>query len=126
MIPTAESDAGLQAYEQTLAFAALRRKKLPWVYVLFPVLLAIMGGMALNHGVMLMGAGCLGAGALFAIYAAWNWRRLLALDTANRALLARLEAQYGDNLPWLEVERQMAEIRRIEAEYSPPPSNPLR
>jgi hypothetical protein len=68
-----------------------------------------------------MGAACLVVALLFALYAGWNWRRLLALDEANRALLARLQGQYGDDLPWLEVERQMAEIRRIEAEQLTPP-----
>jgi hypothetical protein len=126
MIPPAESEAGLQAYEQVQAFAALRRKKLPWVYALFPVLLAIMGGTAFAAGAALLGWGCLAAAALFALYAAWNWRRLLALDVTNRALLARLQAQYGDNLPWLEVERQLAQLREIEAEHLPPPPDPPR
>ena len=65
MIPPAESEAGLQAYEQVQAFAALRRKKLPWVYALFPVLLAIMGATAFAAGAALLGWGCLvGGGAL--------------------------------------------------------------
>jgi hypothetical protein len=126
MISAAESDAGLKAYEQTLAFAALRRKKLPWVYGLFPVLLAIMGALVLTSGFRLAGSACFITAVLFAIYSAWNWSRLRKLDAANRALLARLQAQYGDELPWLEVERQMTQIRQIEAEeHLPPTDEPL-
>jgi hypothetical protein len=116
MISDAASEAGLKAYEQTLAFAALRRRKLPWIYALFPVLLALLGAAALAVRARAAGAGCLAAAVLFAAYAAWNWSRLRALDAANRALLARLHAQYGEDLPWLEVERQMARIREIQAE----------
>ena len=120
MISAAESEAGLKAYEQTLAFAALRRRKLPWIYALFPMLLAVMGAAALTVRARAAGTGCLAAAVLFAIYAAWNWSRLRALDAANRALLARLHAQHGEDLPWLEVERQMARIREIQAEQAPP------
>jgi hypothetical protein len=122
MIPAAESDAGLKAYEQVQAFAALRRRKLPWIYALFPVLLVFLGAVALTKGLRLAGSVCFVTALLFAVYSAWNWSRLRKLDAANRALLARLQAQYGDDLPWLEVERQMAQIRQIEAEEHLPPT----
>ncbi len=126
MISAAESEAGLKAYEQTLAFAALRRKKLPWVYGLFPALLLLLGAAVMTKGFRLAGSACVVTAALFAIYSAWNWSRLNKLDVANRALLARLHAQYGDDLPWLEVERQMAQIRQIEAEeHLPATDDPL-
>jgi hypothetical protein len=118
MIPQTESEAGLLAYEQTLAFAALRRKRLPLVYVLFPILLALMGAVAWTAGVFPLAGVCWASAILFTLFAAWNWRRLRALDLRNRALLTRLHAQYGDNLPWLEVERQQRELQKIEAELS--------
>jgi fatty acid desaturase len=116
MIPQAESDAGLLAYEQTLAFAALRRKRLPWIYALFTLVLVGLGGAGLMARVPILTLVCWGCALFFALFAIWNWRRLQALDVRNRALLAQLHAQYGDDLPWLEVERQMAEVAKIQAE----------
>jgi len=118
MIGDEEREAGLLAYEQTLAFAALRRKKLPWVYVLSPIVLAAAGGAALMGGFLSLAATCWASAVLFAIFAAWNWRRLRALDGRNRALLARLQAQYGDDLPWLQVERHLAALEKLKAEVA--------
>ena len=116
MIPDAESDAGTLAYEQVQAFASLRRKRIGLIYVLFPVVLVVMGVAAWLDGAISLGLTCLGGALLSAFFATWNWRRLLAQDERNRARLARLQAQYGDDLPWLQVERQLAEIRRIQEE----------
>jgi hypothetical protein len=118
MIPQAESDAGLLAYEQTLAFAALRRKRLPWIYALFTLALAAAGGAALAGHVLILTLVCWGCALFFALFAIWNWRRLQALDVRNRALLTELHAKYGDDLPWLEVERQMAELEKLKVEIS--------
>ena len=116
MIPQEESEAGLLAYEQTLAFAALRRKRLPWVYALFPVVLVAAGGAAQAGGFLYLALLCWASALFFTIFAVWNWRRLQTLDLRNRALLARLHAQYGDDLPWLEVERQQAALAKLQAE----------
>jgi protein-S-isoprenylcysteine O-methyltransferase Ste14 len=133
MIGEAEREDGLRAYEQVLAFAALRKKRLRLIYVLFTLVLAGMGVAALIISCYrdaaranvdaLMGVAFLIIAAAFALFAIWNWRRLQALDVRNRALLARLHAQYGDDLPWLQVERQMDEIRKIEAELAENPSD---
>jgi hypothetical protein len=118
MITQEETEAGLRAYEQALAFASLCRKRLPVVYVLFSLLLTIAGIGSCYGGVVDLGVlGFLSAG-FFSIFAVWNWRRLRALDVSNRALLADLHAKYGDDLPWLQVERQLAEIRKIQAEQN--------
>jgi hypothetical protein len=116
MISQPESDAGLLAYEQTQAFAALRRKRLPWIYALFTFVLVAAGTAALVGHLLILTSVCWGCAIFFALFAIWNWRRLLALDVHNRALLAQMYAQYGDDLPWLEVERQLAEVARIQAE----------
>jgi Flp pilus assembly protein TadB len=123
MITQEESDAGLRAYEQTLAFASLRRKRLPLIYVVFPILLAIMGVAAGLGAAPVWGVVCVLCAVLFSIFAVWNWRRLRALDGRNRALLAELHTKYGDDLPWLQVERQLAEIRKIQAEQDRLPSD---
>jgi hypothetical protein len=127
MISPEETDAGLRAYEQVLAFASLRRRRLPLVYVLFPILLVIMGIAAGLSAAPVLGAICILCAVFFSIFAVWNWRRLRALDGRNRALLAELHAKYGDDLPWLEVERQMAEIEKLKAEMAEgnlPPEEP--
>jgi hypothetical protein len=116
MIPDAESAAGTLAYEQVQAFASLRRKRIGLIYVVFPVLLVVMGGAAWSYGVKSLSLVCVGSALASGLFEAWNWRRLLAQDERNRALLVRLQAQYGDDLPWLQVERQLAEIRRIQEE----------
>lgn len=116
MIGEAEREEGLRAYEQVQAFAALRRKKLPVIYVLFTLVLAAAGLASVMGGVMVPGTVCFGSAILFAIFAVWNWRRLGALDVRNRVLLARLHARHGDDLPWLEVERHLAELEKLKAE----------
>jgi hypothetical protein len=121
MITPAESDAGLTAYEQVLAFAAVRRRRLPLIYVLFPIVLVIAGVVSCVDGAGNLGAVCFFSAVLFAFLALGNWRRLQARDVQNRALLAELQAKYGENLPWLEVERQMAEIEKIQSGEGGPP-----
>jgi len=116
MITPEEIDTGLRAYEQVQAFASLRRKRLPVIYGGFTVLLLAMGIVAALQASPILTSVCVGGAIGFAIFAPWNWRRLRALDVLNRALLANLRVKHGDNLPWLEVERQQAAIREIQAE----------
>jgi hypothetical protein len=64
---------------------------------------------------------------MFAFIAIGNWRWLKARDVRNRALLADLQAKYGDDLPWLQVERQLAEIEKLKTEMANgnlPPEEP--
>jgi len=127
MITPTENDAGLLAYEQVLAFAAVRRKRLPLIYVLFPIVLVIAGVVSFADGVTNLGVTCFFSAVLFAFLAMGNWRRLQARDVRNRALLAELQAKYGDDLPWLQVERQMAEIEKLKVEMAEgnlPPEEP--
>ena len=65
MIPQSESDAGLLAYEQVLAFESLRRKRLPLFYVVFPLIFVVLGVAASMQEMPNEGAGCF-AGAIFA------------------------------------------------------------
>jgi hypothetical protein len=118
MIPTAEMEAGMLAYEQVQAFASLRRKKLAVIYVLFPLVLVVMAVAAFADAMPIAALVCLASAIFSALFTIWNWRRLRALDLRNRALLARLQSQYGDELPWLQVERQLAEIEKIRIEVA--------
>jgi fatty acid desaturase len=118
MISAADLDAGQAAYDHVAAFAALRRRRMGFIYALFPILLALAGAGAWFHAQRALGAFVMAIAVADAVFAGWNWHRLRRNDESNRALLARLEAQYGEELPWLQAERQMAEIRRIQAEES--------
>jgi len=118
MIPPAEIDTGMLAYEQVQAFASLRRKKLAVIYVLFPLVFVVMAVAAFVDAMPIAALVCLASAIFSALFTIWNWRRLRALDVRNRALLARLQAQYGDELPWLQVERQLAEIEKIRVEVA--------
>ena len=118
MISAAELAAGQVAYDRVAAFAALRRRRLGLVYALFPLLLVIMGVAAAWDGQRAIGIVCVAVAVAHALFAGWKWRRLRLEDERNRALLARLQAEHGEGLPWLVAERQMAEIRRIQTEES--------
>jgi len=127
MISQMETDAGLLAYEQVLAFAAVKRKRLPLIYVLFPIVLVIAGVVSFVEDVWNLGVTCFFSAGLFAFIAVMTWRRLQERDAHNRTLLAELQAKYGDDLPWLQVERQMAEIEKLKAEMAAgnlPPEEP--
>ena len=127
MIDPTESDAGLLAYEQVQAFASVRRRRLPLIYVLFPIVLVIAGVVSFVEDVWNLGVTCFFSAGLFAFIAVMNWRRLQERDAHNRTLLAELQAKYGDDLPWLQVERQMAEIEKLKAEMAAgnlPPEEP--
>jgi hypothetical protein len=127
MITQEETDAGLLAYEQTLAFASLRRKRLPLVYVLFAIVLVVAGVATLLNGVENLDIICFLSAGMFAFIAIGNWRGLKERDVRNRALLADLRAKYGEDLPWLQVERQQAEIAKLKAEMAAgnlPPEEP--
>ncbi len=127
MISAAEAQAGQAAYDQVAAFAALRRRRMGLIYALFPVLFAVMAAAAFVYGVMTVAIICGATAVADAIFTAWKWQQLRSTDECNRALLVRLQTQHGDDLPWLEAERQMAEIRQIQAEESrlgPSPDEP--
>jgi hypothetical protein len=119
MKPSAEIEAkGLTAYEQARAFERLRSWRLPVTYCLAPLLPLLLGlaGWRLGHPVLF------GAGVIFAMVMAvrgWTeWKRLKARHEANRRLLAELENTYGEDLPWLQMERHFAELEKLKREMA--------
>jgi hypothetical protein len=127
MISSSELETGQAAYDRIAAFAGLRRRRMELIYALFPVLLVLAGSIAWVHSQKTIAVICAASAVADAIFAGWNWRRLRLDDKRNRALLARMQVQHGDTLPWLQAERHMAEIRRIQAEetsHGLPPDNP--
>jgi hypothetical protein len=118
MIPPNESDGGLRAYEQVLAFDVLKHRQLPLIYIMGTLILVVLTMIATMELLPTASLG-FGAAALFsAVFEWWNWNRLSRRDARNRALLAELEAKYGEDLPWIQVERQLAELEKIELEIA--------
>jgi hypothetical protein len=111
-------EQGLHAYEQARAFEQLRRRRVPLIYALVPLLFILFGLLAekLNRGPL--AEDCFASAALIGICAWWNWQRLRALYARNLALLANLESQHGESLPWLEVERHFAALDKLNAELA--------
>lgn len=126
--PTAEMEArGLKAYEQARAFEKMRTWRLPLIYIVAPVVPAVLGAALWHMGYPALCA----AGAAFAAFIAlrvWmEWKRLNRQYVDNVALLAKLEATYGDALSWVQVERHFAaleDLKREIAEGQRPPENP--
>jgi hypothetical protein len=111
-------EQGLRAYEQARAFEQLRRRRVPLLYTLVPLLFFFFGLAAWQWNRELLAEDCFASAALIGICAWWNWQRLRALYARNLALLADLESQHGENVPWLEVERHLAELEKLNAELA--------
>lgn len=118
MKPGAEIvEQGLRAYEQAGAFERLRgRRALLFLYGLPPAGLILLGWVAGDLGHAALAEGCVAAAIFTLLFTVWNWRRLRARHAQNLALLARLEKEHGDDLPWLEVERHLAALDRLVAD----------
>lgn len=118
-IPPQIESAGLRAYEQARAFETLRRGRVPLVYSAIALVLLLGGGGALlvwNRPVeatlFLM------MGIIFPFLAYLQWQRLRQRHDENVLLLAELEKQYGEDLPWLQVERHFAALEQLQRELA--------
>jgi hypothetical protein len=111
-------EQGLRAYEQARAFEQLRRRRVPLLYAIFPLVFVSFGCVAAALAHPLLAATCAGGAVLSTLFAWWNWRRLRALYARNLALLASLEAQYGPDVPWLEVERHLEALAQLRADLA--------
>ena len=62
------------------------------------------------------------AGAAFSVFMAvrvWlEWKRLHRHYEENLVLLAKLEAAYGDALPWVQVEKHFAALEELKREIA--------
>ena len=117
--PTAEMEArGLKAYEQARAYERMRTWRLPLTYATAPLLPALLGAALWRMGYPALCA----AGAAFSVFIAvrvvMEWKRLNRLYVDNVALLAKLEATYGDALPWVQVERHFAALEELKREIA--------
>jgi hypothetical protein len=109
---------GWLAYEQARAFESLRRRRLPVVYAGLTALLIVMGLVACKVERPVLGTVFLAVAILFPIVA-WNTARFFRFrHDENLQRLAALKARYGENLPWLEVERHMAAVAELQNELA--------
>ena len=117
MALTPEIEArGMKAYEQARAFERLRSWRLPLSYAVF-ALMPVLGGVAMWATRRPLLAGFNFLGALFLVGIEWShWRKLRARHAGNVRLLAELKEQYGDELPWIQVENHFAALEKLKRE----------
>jgi hypothetical protein len=109
---------GLKAYEQARAFERLRTWRLPVSFITCAVVPAVSGVWmwALGHLVL---TGLNFAIAVFLAWIGWfQWRRLRTRYARNVWLLAQMKAEYGDALPWIQVENHFAELEKLKREMA--------
>ncbi len=119
MKPSAEVEAnGLRAYEQARAFERLRTWRLPVTLALFP-LLAAATAVALactGHGQFAVGDAAVTT--LLAWLAMHQWTHLRRRHDANLKLLRKLEGEYGDTLPWVQMEQHFAKLAELKEDLA--------
>ncbi len=117
--PTREiEEKGLKAYEQARAYERLQSWRLPVSYAIPP-----MGCVGLSVAAWLTHHRWLCVFALvFGVFVAWRlvmeYRRLRRRYAENLALLAKLESDYGDALPWVQVENHLAALEALKQEIA--------
>jgi hypothetical protein len=124
MALTAEIEArGMKAYEQARAFERLRSWRLPLSYAVFALIPVLNGAWMWKIGhVMMAEFNCVAA--VFLAVVGWlHWRRLQMLYTRNVKLLAELKAEYGDELPWIQVENHFAALEELKREIVTGPAD---
>jgi hypothetical protein len=120
MALTPEIEArGMKAYEQARAFERLRSWRLPLSYAMCALVPALSSAAmwALGHP-MVAGFNFLGAVFLAGMVRS-HWKTLRASYVENLRLLAELEKRYGDELPWVQVEKHFAELEVLRTAVTP-------
>jgi ABC-type bacteriocin/lantibiotic exporter with double-glycine peptidase domain len=115
--PQVETE-GLRAYEQARAFEGLQRRRLPLLYCAMTLLFVISGGAMLAWDRPYGAIMALVMAVVYPVLALFNWRRLRKRHEKNQHLLADLEARYGEQLPWLQVERHLAALQQLQDELA--------
>ncbi len=112
---------GMKAYEQARAFERLRTWRLPVTFAIFP-LLGLLTGILLwrtNHTTMAW------INFIMAAFLAWlsqfQWKQLVARHARNLRLLAQLKDEYGNRLPWVQMENHFAALEELKRELAEDP-----
>ena len=119
MALTPDTEAsGLKAYEQVRAFERLRSWRLPLSYGVFVLVPVVSGAgmLALEHP--LSATASFAAAGLFGWISWSHWKQLRARYARNVRLLAGLKAEYGEELPWIQVENHFAALERLKREMA--------
>jgi hypothetical protein len=112
LTPQVESE-GLRAYEQVRAFERLRSWRLPLCYLVFSMIPMMTGTGLLKMGHTTLGELHLVTALFFVAGSCFHWHWLLKRYAKNLQLLAELEKVYGDQLPWVQVEKHFAALDRL-------------
>jgi hypothetical protein len=109
---------GLKAYEQARAFERLRSWRLPLTFAVFALVPALSGAWMWHLGHTAMA----GLNFVAALFLAWmgrlQWKHLCVRYARNLRLLAELKAEYGDALPWIQVEKHFAALDQLKQELA--------
>ena len=120
MALTSEDEArGMKAYEQARAFERLRSWRLPLSFVGFALIPALSGIWMWEIGHTTMAWLNFGVAVALAWLGRFQWKQLRARHARNLWLLAELKAEYGDELPWIQVENHFAELEKLKREGNP-------
>lgn len=106
---------GLRAYDQVCAFERLQGRRLPVIYCGITLLIVICGFALMIIDLPVWALICLVLAIFFSVMAWFNWRKLKRGYAKNLAFLAELESTYGDELPWLEVEKHLAALEQLKS-----------
>jgi signal transduction histidine kinase len=104
---------GMKAYEQARAYERLRSWRLPLSFVLFAMVPALSGAWMWSIGQTSLAWLNFFAAVGLAWMGRFQWKQLRARHARNLRLLAELEAEYGDQLPWIQVEKHFAELEKL-------------
>lgn len=107
---------GLRAYEQALAFERLRTWRLPLAHAIFILMPVGCGVLALKTGHETIGVLQFFAAILFALMSVTQWKRLKGRYAKNLAVVAEMEREYGEQLPWVQVNNHFAELEKLRRE----------
>jgi len=108
----------MKAYEQARAFERLRSWRLPLSFIVCALVPALSGAWmwGLGHTAMAW------LNFAIAVFLAWmgrfQWRQLRSRYERNLRLLAELKAEFGDQLPWIQVEKHFAELEKLKQEMA--------
>ena len=109
---------GLKAYEQVRAYERLRSWRLPATFVIFALIPALSGAWMWSIGHMILAWINLAVAVFLAWIGRFQWKQLRARHARNLRLLAQLEADHGDDLPWIQVEKHFAKLEKLKREMA--------
>ena len=119
MKPTPETEArGLKAYEQARAYERLRTWRLPLTFTVFALVPALSGAWMWSIGHTLLAWLDFAVAVFLSWIGRFQWKQLRARHARNLRLLAELQAEYGDELPWIQVEKHFAELEKVKREMA--------